>query len=104
MNSEAAKKHLLNSHAVACNDDSTSKIKKARQLDLRRVVSDQKLKRQEDEDNFARSALRTAANRHEVRQALLRLIVRRDLPLSMAKWPEMNTLIHTINYMATDIV
>lgn len=48
-----------------------------------------------------RELLRSIADKDRIQQAVLRLIVRRDLPLRLPCWPEMNTLIHAANYMAT---
>jgi len=45
--------------------------------------------------------LKAAADTATVRRALLRLIVRHDLPLTLPTWNETHTLVHSINYMAS---
>lgn len=88
---------------VAVDDHNVSAVKKAWQLDLRKVVGDQKTKRQENKDNAVRSGLKTAAKQLEARQALLSLVVRHGLILAIPKWPEVSTFIRALNYIATGI-
>ena len=48
--------------------------------------------------------LKAAVNKKAYNEALIQLIARRGLPLSVPDWAELYTLIHSINYMAVDIV
>jgi hypothetical protein len=51
-----------------------------------------------------RDTLRVAADKNTVRNAVLCLMIRHDLPLSATEWPELHTLIHAVNYMVTNAV
>ena len=48
--------------------------------------------------------LKAAINKEAYNEALIQLIARRGLPLSIPDWAEIYTLIYSINYMAVDIV
>ena len=46
--------------------------------------------------------LRSAADPYTVQQALLRLVVHHDLPISIVEWPELHTLVYSLNPEAGD--
>ena len=96
----AAKNHMLNFHGISTDPSKPSQTEQKRQQDLRTVVGKQTLKKQEQESQVIKDTLRAAANRTKVRQALLRLIVHHDLPLCAVEWPELHTLVYTINHEA----
>ena len=61
----------------------------------------QKLVKDQQAESELRDLLRSIADKDRIQQAVLRLIVRRDLPLQLPYRPEMDTLLHAADYMAT---
>lgn len=93
--------HLERQHGVLLEETAPGAVKKAKQQDLTTMFGDQKLVKDKEAESEFRDLLRSVADKDRIQQAVLRLIVRRDLPLRLPCWPEMNTLIHAANYMAT---
>jgi hypothetical protein len=48
--------------------------------------------------------LLTAINKPAFNNALIQLIASRNLPQSLPKWPKLYALLHSLNYMLTDIL
>jgi hypothetical protein len=101
LNVATARAHMLTKHGIVC-DPSLPEKKIAREGDIRTVFSEQQLTNKYNEEQKTKEALRNSVDRKTVHQALLRLIVYHDLPLSTVEWPELHTLVFAINYMATD--
>lgn len=93
--------HLERHHGLLLGEVEPGAVKKAKQQDLAAMFGDQRLVKDKQAESEIRDLLRSVADRDRIQQAVLRLIVRRDLPLRLPCWPEMNTLIHAANYMAT---
>jgi hypothetical protein len=58
-------------------------IKKAKQQDLTTMFGEQKLMKDQQAESELRDLLRSIADKDRIQQAVLRLIVRRDLPLQL---------------------
>ncbi|KAL1581666.1 hypothetical protein WHR41_09652 [Cladosporium halotolerans] len=93
--------HLERHHGLVLGEVEPGAIKKAKQQDLTTMFGEQKLVKDQQAESELRDLLRSIADKDRIQQAVLRLIVRRDLPLRLPCWPEMNTLLHAANYMAT---
>ena len=102
MSTTGARGHLKGRHAIDAYEEEEPVAKRRQQLDLRKVLSQQQLRQHQDEDGRVKSDLKTAVQLAAVRQALLRMIIRHDLPLSVVEWPELHTFAYTLNYMAND--
>jgi hypothetical protein len=87
-------------HQIILDEEPPSKAHQARQQDLRQVVGKAQLQRNQQKNQEAQETLREAANPAAIHQALLRLIVHHDLPLNAIEWPELHTLVYTINHTA----
>jgi virulence-associated protein VapD len=72
-------------HQVKMIPKEPSKVNQKIQQDLRAVISKQTLERQQNDELLVRQGLRAAANKMHIQQALLRLIVHHDLPLSIVE-------------------
>jgi hypothetical protein len=66
------------------------------------VITQAKQQQNLQKDREAQDTLRAAANPVAIHQALLRLIVHHDLPLNAIEWPELHTLVYTINHTASN--
>ena len=100
----SARHHLKAVHYLTLPDEDLSNVKRGINQDLQSSFSHQVLCKQQQEDQLVRRALKGAANKAAVQQALLRLIVQHDLPLSTCEWPELHTLVRAINYEATHCI
>ena len=99
----AATHHLDKEHGITLQGQ-PSKVSKAIQGDLKSVFSQQELTNKNNQEQHLLETLRSAVNRSTVHQALLRLIVHHDLPLSAVEWPELHTLIFAINHTAAGCI
>ena len=88
---------MVKIHGLILPSEEPSKVRKDIDGDLRAFMSKQKKQKQEEIDTAAMGALRGAIEPALVQQALLRLIVQHDLPISAVQWPELHTLLYTIN-------
>lgn len=95
---------MQSQHEIKLHEEELSKSKKARSGDIRRVFGNQRLKQEETSEQAVRNALKAAAKPVMVKQALLRLIVRHDLPLSAPELPALHTFAYAVNYMAGDTI
>jgi len=99
LSTSAARHHMRTVHHVEV--DSTPSITiTSRQKDLRQVFSKQALQQKESEEKEAVKSLQKAVDKTAIHQALLRLIINHDLPLSMVQWPELHTLVFALNHTA----
>ena len=92
-----ARHHMRVSHGVIVPKEEPSKVQKRKDGDLRELLAKQKLDENEQKAAEHKAILRNAANDQMVQQSLLRLIVHHDLPLSLVEWPELHTLVYSIN-------
>jgi hypothetical protein len=92
---------MLAKHGINC-DPNVPEKRIARERDLKSIFSEQELTNKYNKEQKTKEALRNSVDRRTVHQALLRLIVHHDLPLSTVEWPELHTLVFALNYMATD--
>jgi hypothetical protein len=104
LSTNGAKHHMSVVHGVTIEGALPSKACNLRQQDLRQVVSQHKQQENEKKAQDAQEALQEAANPAHIHQALLRLIVHHDLPLNAIEWPELHTLVYTINYTASNCI
>ncbi|HEX3642970.1 MAG TPA: hypothetical protein VHV10_16925 [Ktedonobacteraceae bacterium] len=101
LNVATARAHMLAKHGINC-DPNVPEKRIARERDLKSIFSEQELTNKYNKEQKTKEALRNSVDRRTVHQALLRLIVHHDLPLSTVEWPELHTLVFALNYMATD--
>ncbi|KAI6788289.1 hypothetical protein KC361_g9125 [Hortaea werneckii] len=69
-----------------------------------KLLGQQRLQGEREALDSEKQVLRAAAKPEIVRAALYRLITRRNLPDDSVEWPELHTLVHSVDYMATDIL
>ena len=104
LSTAGAKNHMLSFHSVNCVPIEPSNLRKKIQQDLASCISKQEQDRHQKEDILVKEGLRRAANPAAIQQSLLRLIVHHNLPLSTVEWPELHTLINSINYLASNCI
>ena len=95
----AAANHLKSTHGIE-TDTTPSRVTVARDKDLQSLFGKQHIENKAKEEAAIREALRTAADKVTIHQALLRLIIHHDLPFSAVEWPELHTFVYSLNYMA----
>jgi hypothetical protein len=95
-----AQNHLASFHDEQCGQPPLSRTAHKIQSDIESFTTPVEVARRARDDALVQNALKTAANPVTVGQAILRLIVYHDLPLSFVEWPETHTLINAINYQA----
>ena len=96
----AARHHMATIHGLNIDANSPSIVKGKIQEDLVKLVNRKEQSRRNNEHELVKAGLRKAANPAVIQQALLRLIVHHDLPLSTVEWPELHTLVLAINHQA----
>ena len=98
-----ARAHLRSIHRIST--EPTAPVAKAViQQDLRSCVSKQVEDANERQAQEVKEHLRLAAYPAAIQQAVLPLIIHHDLPLSTVEWPELHTLVYSINHQAEDVV
>lgn len=91
-------------HFTVVSKEEVRGVARAKQTDIVKLLGQQQLKVEREALSSEKQALRAAAKPEIVRAALYRLITRRNLPDDCVEWPELHTLVHSINYMATDVL
>ena len=94
----AAANYLKSTHRIE-TDTTPSRVTVARDKDLQSLFRKQHIENKAKEEAAIREALRTAADKVTIHQALLRLIIHHDLPFSAVEWPELYTFVYSLNYM-----
>lgn len=97
-----AKNHMESVHQVKVDDVVPSIVGQKIQKDLKHFTRLIEQKRRDEEAVAVKEGLKAAANSAVIQQALLRLIVHHNLPLSLVEWPEVHTFINAVNYTAID--
>ena len=82
LNVATARGHMLKEHGILCDSEAP---RKRMEPDLRSIFSEQELTNKYNEDKRTQEVLRSCVDKQTVHQALLRLIVYYDLPLSMVE-------------------
>jgi hypothetical protein len=101
---QAARNHMEREHGVILDRPPPSKAQKLRNQDLRQVVSLNQQQQDKQKGQETHEVLRSVIEPVQMRQALLRLIVHHDLPLNTAEWPELHSLIYTVNPVASSFI
>jgi hypothetical protein len=91
-------------HVTVVPKEGARGLSKAKQTDIVKLLGHQRLKVEQEALDSEQRILPDAAKPEVVKAALLRLVIRRNLPDNCVQWPELHTLIHTVNYMATDVL
>lgn len=91
-------------HFTVVSKEEVRGVARAKQTDIVKLLGQQQLKVEREALSSEKQVLRAAAKPEIVRAALYRLITRRNLPDDCVEWPELHTLVHSINYMATDVL
>lgn len=91
-------------HSVAVADKPMGGVKKAKYHDVRQLLCQQTLLKQQEAVASEKLTLQAAADPALVKAAWIRVLIRHDLPHNSVSWPELHTFVHTINYMASDIL
>lgn len=91
-------------HSTVVSKEEARGVARAKQADIMKLLGQQRLQGEREALNSEKQVLRAAAKPEIVRAALYRLITRRNLPDDCVEWPELHTLVHSVNYMATDIL
>jgi hypothetical protein len=103
LSTSAASHHLDKKHGITLQQQ-LSKVGTAIQTDLKSMFNQQTLLNKKNQEQNECDTLCNAIHRSTVHQALLRLIVHHDLPLSIVEWPELHTFIFAINHMAAGCI
>ena len=96
--------HMATYHGIVLNEAQPSKLAQKIQKDIDSFTTPIEAVTRAKEDALINGGLKAAANPVTIKQALLRLIVHHDLPLSFVEWPETHTFISAINYQATGVI
>jgi hypothetical protein len=96
--------HMASHHGIVVDEPQPSKLAQKIQKDIDSFITPMETVRRSQEDALIKGGLKAAANPVTIKQALLRLIVHHDLPLSFVEWPETHTFVNAINYQATGIL
>lgn len=99
-----ARAHMAAVHLTVVPKEGARGVSKAKQTDIVKLLGQQRLKVEQETLDSEQRILRDAAKPEVVKAALLRLITRRNLPDNCVQWPELHTLIHSVNYMAADVL
>lgn len=91
-------------HFTVVSKEEVRGVARAKQADIAKLFGQQKLKVDREALNLEKQVLRAAAKPEIVRAAQYRLITRRNLPDNCVEWPELHTLVHSVNSMTTDIL
>lgn len=73
-------------------------------MNLKLLFNKQPLKKQEEALDEEKRVLKAAADPATLKAALLRLLLRHDMPRNAVKWPELHSLIHAANRMAVGVL
>ena len=103
ISTSAARYHMKSIHKVDTQLTPSTAIT-SRQKDLRHIFSKQALQQKQNDDKDTIKSLQKAIDKAAIHQALLRLIVHHDLPLSMVHWPELHTLVFALNHQAGPLI
>lgn len=91
-------------HSTVVSKEEARGVARAKQADIMKLLGQQQLQGEREALDSEKQVLWAAAKLEIVRAALYRLITRRNLQDDCVKWPELHTLVHSVNYMATDIL
>jgi hypothetical protein len=91
-------------HLTVVSKEEVRGVAKAKRADIVKLLGQQQLKVERDALNLEKQVLRAAAKPEIVRAALYRLITRRNLLDNCMEWPELYTLVYSVNYIVTDIL
>ncbi len=98
----SARNHLELRHGIRIKAQQPQIVQKG-QAKLEQIFHRQGQKSQADADERERSLLRKAINQKAFDTSLLQLIVNNSLPHKAIEYPELYSLIMSVNYMAADI-
>ena len=98
----SARNHLDLRHGVKIKAQQHQVVRKG-QAKLEQIFQRQGQKIQAEADERERGALSKAINQTAFDESLLRLIVNNNLPHKAVEYPELYSLIMSINYMAADV-
>jgi hypothetical protein len=96
--------HMVAIHFTVVSKEEVRGVARAKQADIVKLLGQQQLKAEREALNSEKQVLRAAAKLEIVRAALYRLITCCNLPDDCVEWLELHTLVHSINYMATDVL
>lgn len=102
LSTNGARYHMEHVHKINVPGEKPTKTEERKSKDLREMFDEQTLQKQEDQDEIIKAALTAAADPIKARAALVRLVIRHDLPLNLVTWPALFTFVHAINHMAKD--
>lgn len=68
------------------------------------MISKQALAQQQESAHIETLVFQATADPTLVKAALIRLLIRHDMPHNSVSWPEMHKFVHTIKYLASDIL
>lgn len=97
---QQAREHLQKDHSIVAYDGASSSGSLVRRS-IESVFARQVERQDNGKCTREHTVLETSLNRHLVQQALVRLIVRRSLPLSITEWPEFHAFCHSLNPAAS---
>jgi hypothetical protein len=99
----SAQLHLRSKHNIDLNNTTRAPSIRA-QPTIRSALQRQHEERHQKDEKLALFALQKAADPASIHQNLLRLIINRDLPLSLVEWPEFHALVQSINSEASKVI
>ncbi|TKA79579.1 hypothetical protein B0A49_08191 [Cryomyces minteri] len=99
---ERARRHLKSKHGVTIVEEETS-IKAATKQTIEDIFGKQKAQ-QEGRSVEQEKHLTSAVNKEAFEKSIAQLITINNLPHSIIRWPAFQAVLHSINYMASDVL
>jgi ribosomal protein L37AE/L43A len=98
----SARNHLDRTHGIKVKPQQSQVVTKG-QAKLEQILRRQGEKQQAQNDERERKVLKNAINTKVFEESLLQLIVNNNLPHKLVEYPELYSLITSVNYMAADV-
>ncbi|KAF1951126.1 hypothetical protein CC80DRAFT_481346 [Byssothecium circinans] len=98
----SARNHLDHTHGIKIKAQQPQVVTKG-QAKLEQILRRQGEKQQAQADERERKILRNAINTKVFEESLLQLIVNNNLPHKLVEYPELYSLITSVNYMAAGV-
>ncbi|OAQ58201.1 hypothetical protein VFPPC_11922 [Pochonia chlamydosporia 170] len=96
-NSEAAWSHLKSAYGIVKPEEASKRATTAANSPLKRSFAATALKMAAQKERVAQATMGDIINQERFNEALVRLIVMRNLPISAVEWPELEDLLKATN-------
>ncbi|KAN0086431.1 hypothetical protein V8E54_000119 [Elaphomyces granulatus] len=99
----SARNHLNHKHGIKIQAQQPKAVTKG-QAKLQQILRQHGEKQQVVTEGRERKALQDAINRKTFEESLLQFIINNNLPHKLVEYPELYSMILSVNYMAGDIL